>query len=120
MLIFASTSPATALEILLATSFSTALAFPEAEGMMQQSRDTYFPQFENQGINPVGDNTNHRIPAQTIKQLAPNAIKGFSIPSQLFAKVRSDRYDKDNMFGIFVIKMKSKIKAKEKAKEITK
>ena len=34
--------------------------------------------------------------------------------------MRSDRYDKDNMFGIFVIKMKSKIKAKEKAKEITK
>ena len=23
---------------------------------MQQSRDKYFPQFENQGINPVGDN----------------------------------------------------------------
>ena len=24
---------------------------------MQQSRDKYFPQLENQGINPVGDNT---------------------------------------------------------------
>jgi hypothetical protein len=23
---------------------------------MQQSRDKYFPQLENQGINPVGDN----------------------------------------------------------------
>ena len=23
---------------------------------MQQSRDKYFPQFENQGISPVGDN----------------------------------------------------------------
>ena len=30
-------SPATAPEILLATSFSTALVFPEEEGMMQQS-----------------------------------------------------------------------------------
>ena len=57
---------------------------------MQQSRDKYFPQLENQGINPVGDNA-HRIPAQTVKQLAPNAIKGLSIPSRLLAKVRSDR-----------------------------
>ena len=24
---------------------------------MQQSRDKYFPQFENQGINPIGYNT---------------------------------------------------------------
>ena len=28
------------------------------------------------------------------------------------ARVRSDRYDKDNIFGIFMIKMQSKIKAK--------
>ena len=35
--------------------------------------------------------TSHRIPAQTIKQLAPNTIKGLSIPSRLLAKVRSDR-----------------------------
>ena len=28
----------------------------EEERVMQQSRDKYFPQLENQGINPVGDN----------------------------------------------------------------
>ena len=28
----------------------------EEERVMQQSRDKYFSQFENQGINPVGDN----------------------------------------------------------------
>ena len=59
---------------------------------MQQSRDKYFPQFENQGINPVGDNTQiTEYLQQTIKQLAPNVIKGLSIPSRLLAKVRSDR-----------------------------
>ena len=29
----------------------------EEERVMQQSRDKYFPQFENQGINPVGENS---------------------------------------------------------------
>ena len=60
---------------------------------MQQSRDKYFPQFENQGINPVGGTHKSPIivPAQTKKILAPNAIKGLSIPSRLLAKVGSDR-----------------------------
>ena len=60
---------------------------------MQQSRDKYFPQFENQGINPVGDNAQviEYLHKQTNKQLAPYAIKGLSIPSRLLAKVRSDR-----------------------------
>ena len=35
--LLARTSPATAPEILLATYFSTALVFPEEEGMIQQS-----------------------------------------------------------------------------------
>ena len=64
---------------------------------MQQSRDKYFPQFENQGINPVGDNA--QITEYLHKQsnkLAPNAIKGLSIPSRLLAKVRSDR-DRDTI-----------------------
>ena len=59
---------------------------------MQQSRDKYFPQFENQGINPVGDNA--QITEYLQKQsnkLAPNAIKGLSIASRLLEKVRSDR-----------------------------
>ena len=34
---FCADSPATAPEILLATSFSTAIVFPEEEGIMQQS-----------------------------------------------------------------------------------
>ena len=59
---------------------------------MQQSRDKYFPQFENQGINPVGDNA--QITEYLHKQsnkLASNAIKGLSIPSRLLAKVIFDR-----------------------------
>ena len=38
-----------------ATSFSTMLVFPEEEGMMQQSSVSISLNFENQGINPVGD-----------------------------------------------------------------
>ena len=58
---------------------------------MQQSRDKYFPQFENQGINPVGDNAQiTEYPHRQSNKLAPNAIKGLSIPSRLLAKVRSD------------------------------
>ena len=59
---------------------------------MQQSRDKYFPQFENQGINPVGDNA--QVTEYLHKQsnkLAPNKIKGLSIPSRSLEKVRSDR-----------------------------
>ena len=69
-----------------------ALVFLQEERVMQQSRDKYFPQFENQGINPVGDNTQitEYLHKQTNK-LAPDVIKGLSIPSWLLAKVRSDR-----------------------------
>ena len=35
---------------------STTLVFPEEEGMMQQSSVSISLSFENQGINPVGDN----------------------------------------------------------------
>ena len=62
---------------------------------MQQSRDKYFPQFENQGINPVGDNA--QITKYLYKQsnkLAPNTIKGLPIPSQLLAKVSLIEIDK--------------------------
>ena len=38
-------------------------------------------------------------PAQTIKNLATNAIKGLSIPSRPLAKVRSDR--DSNIFLVF-------------------
>jgi hypothetical protein len=43
----------------------------EEERVMQQSRGKYFPQLENQGINPVGGTSKSPIyaPAQTIKHL---------------------------------------------------
>ena len=43
-------------EILVATSCACAGFFIEEKRVMQQSRDKYFPQLENQCINPVGDN----------------------------------------------------------------
>ena len=48
---------------------------------MEQSRDKYFPQFENQGINLVGGT----------RKFSPNTIKGLSIPSRSLARMRSDR-----------------------------
>ena len=47
-------SPATAPEILPATSLACVGFSLEKEMVMQHSRDNYFPQLENQGINPVG------------------------------------------------------------------
>ena len=61
------------------------------ERVMQQSRDKYFPQLENQGINPVGDNAQITNTCTNNQTLAANTIKGLSIPSQSFAKVRSNR-----------------------------
>ena len=58
---------------------------------MQQSRDTYFPQLENQGINPVVDNAQITNTCTNNQTLAPNVIKGLSIPSRSLAKVRSNR-----------------------------
>jgi len=79
-------------EILSPTSGACVGFSLEEERVMQQSRDKYFHQLENQGINYFRRQcTNHQIPAQTIKQLAPNAIKGLSIPSQLLAKLRSNK-----------------------------
>ena len=45
--------------------------------------------------------TSHLVPTQTKKNLATNTIKGLSIPSRPLAKVRSDRDNKINIFGIF-------------------
>ena len=58
---------------------------------MQQSRDKYFPQLENQGIDPVGDNAQITNTCTNNQTLAPNAIKGLSVPSRSLGKVRSDR-----------------------------
>ena len=62
----------------------------EEERVMQQSSVSISLSFENQGINPVGDNA-QVIECLHKQQLAPNAIKGLSIHSWLLAKVRSDR-----------------------------
>ena len=56
------------------------------------------------------------VPTQTNKNLATNAIKGLSIPSQPLARVRYDR-DDNNKINIFGIKMQSK---KVKAKQVNK
>ena len=50
----------------------------------------------------------HLIPTQTNKNLATNAIKGLSIPSWSLMRFRSDRDNKINIFGIFMIYIESK------------
>ena len=50
-------SPEKALEILSATSWACVGFSLEEKRVMQQSRDKYLPQLENQGMNPIGDNT---------------------------------------------------------------
>ena len=94
-----------------ATSFSTALVFPEEEGMMQQSSVSISLSFENQGINPVGGCA--PVPRTYTKQINPRNQhdKGLSISTWPLTRVRSDRYDKI-IFLVFMIKMQSKIKAK--------
>ena len=57
----------------------------EEERVMQHRSGKYFPQFENQGIDPGGSRQVQSTCANT-KELAPNAIKGLSIPSRLIAK----------------------------------
>ena len=73
---------------------STTLDFPKEERMMQQSSVSISLSFENQGINPVGDNDKSPNTCTNNQQLAPNAIKGLSIPSRSLTRVRSERYDK--------------------------
>ena len=54
---------------------------------MQQSRDKYFPQFEDQGINQSRrKHTNHQIPAQTIKQTCTQHDKGVVNPFTVTCK----------------------------------
>ena len=43
------------------------------------------------------------VPTQTNKNLATNTIKGLSIPSRSLSKVRSDRDNKINIFGISMV-----------------
>ena len=71
---------------------------------MQQSRDKYFPQFENQDINPVGDNaqiteylhkepnnTSLAVPTHKITNTCTQRKQGVVNPLVVNCKVRSDR-----------------------------
>ena len=68
---------------------------------MQQSSVSISLIFENQGINPVGDNAKSPNTYTNNQDLATNTIKGLSIPLRSLAKVRSDRDNKVNILGIF-------------------
>ena len=57
---------------------------------MQHRSSKYFPQFEKQGIDPEGGPPQVQSTCAKTNKLAPNASKGLSIPSRLFAKVRSE------------------------------
>ena len=76
----------------------------EEERVMQQSSVSISLSFcDPRYQSSRRQRTSHLVPAQTIKYLATNAIKGFSIPSRPPAKVRSDRDSNINIFGIFVV-----------------
>ena len=79
---------------------------------MQHSRDKYFPQLRTKVSIQQETTRKSLVPAQTNKKLATNAIKGLSIPSWPLEKVRSNIDNKINIFGIFMIKMQSKINGK--------
>src|SRR3989337_4477402 len=85
---FDDVSPATVPEILPATC-SLRWYFPEEEGMMQHSRVSISLSYETKVINPVGESHNTSLAAPAHKQqiLAPNAIKGLSIPRRLIARL---------------------------------
>ena len=64
----------------------------EEERVMQQSSVSISLSFwEPRYQSSRRLHANRLVPAQTIKNLATNAIKGLSIPSRPLAKVRSDR-----------------------------
>ena len=75
----------------------------EEERVMQQSSVSISLSFENQGIYPVGGSSQVPRTYTNKQELATNAIKGLSIPSRPLAKVRSDKDNKINIFGIFVV-----------------
>ena len=76
----------------------------EEERVMQQSNVSISLSFSEPGYQSSRRlHASRLVPAQTNKNLATNAIKGLSIPSRTLAKVRSDRDNKINIFGIFMI-----------------
>ena len=76
----------------------------EEETVMQQSSVNISLNFwEPRYQSSRRVHANRLVPAQTNENLATNAIKGSSIPSRPLAKVRSDKDNKINIFGIFMI-----------------
>ena len=78
---------------------------------MQQSRDKYFPQFENQGINPVGDNAQVTEYPHKQTTTCTQCDKGLLIPSRFTCKSeiwQRQINDKVNIFAILVYRSESK------------
>ena len=76
----------------------------EEERVMQQSSVSISLSFsEPRYQSSKRLQANRLVRAQTIKNLTTNAIKGLSVPSRPLAKVRSDKDNKINIFGIFVV-----------------
>ena len=89
---------------LVATSWALRWFSLEEESVMQQSSVSISLSFwEPRYQSSRRLHASRLVPAQTNKNLATNAIKGLSIPSRPLAKVRSDRDNKINIFGIFII-----------------
>ena len=81
----------------------------EEERVMQQSSVSISLSFwEPRYQSSRRLHTNRLVPAQTIKNLATNAIKGLSIPSRPLAKVRSDKDNKINILLFLLYRLKSK------------
>ena len=75
----------------------------EEERVMQQSSVSISLNFlEPRYQSSRRLHANRLVPAQTIKNLATNAIKGLSIPSRPLAKVRSDK-DNKIIFLVFLL-----------------
>ena len=88
----------------VATSWALRWYSLEEERVMQQSSIRISLSFwEPRYQSSRRPRTSHLVPTQTNKNLAPNTKKGLSIPSRPLVKMRSDRDNKINIFGIFMI-----------------
>ena len=57
---------------------------------MQHRSSKYFPQFENQGINPVGESRLVQSTCAKHKRACTQRFKGFVNPFKIVCKVRSE------------------------------
>ena len=66
--------------------------FPDEEGMMQYSRDKYFPQLRTKFINPIGEPHETSLAASTHKRANTCTEcdqEGCQSPWRLFARIKS-------------------------------